>query len=1054
MSQIVFQNQFAPVTTFAMLDRDVTVEAVFADSNPPTVTLEANKIKVYPGWPVTLIWTSTNADSVQLSGIGELPSFNGNILIQPTETITYKIEAIGEDGIAVAQVTIEVIQELRSTIGDYREVLSWVNMLNVVERVPLNSRFQDNGIYLEYEDKNQIIKEVTRQVQKYGQVNTAKKGTYKLIYKCKKPHGRISPIAELTITPNELLINDCFNLTWSSINADVVWLNGIEVEPKGSVEICNKEAGIHSYTLVAENEINFDIKTAEVKISYPLPEIEFTAYPEFIMVGDSSQLSWSTENTTSLEISPQVSHLPLPLNGSAMVSPEETQTYSLTAVGPGGMREAEVMVIVNEFPPPPENHCAWYTDDPDATDFFIYHAVQLECLARIVNGKLPGYSADTFFEKTIHLLSNCDLSSYSNWESVGNLNTVYYFRGNFNGHGHVIFNLKMTASSEAFGFFGCIGLHTGGSSPTGNNRSAGVIENIGFENARLINSNPNNNFGTAIIAGRIAFGEIKNCYSTGIIQAVANVAGIASRLNSATVRNCWSTCQLHSTGNSGGGIVSHIADSSVVSCCVALQDQHNLGAITNLRRVTGRNDGATLTNLKAWENLLPPDGVLNWPSPFGPATQNGESLDAVQIFNDGSFGKCFTEENGWTVKNGKLPGFLGRVLEIPGYIRERKVIAVEDIIINLTETISGTYGRSNDNVIDSVNLSEMINGEYFDPVPKDYIDFKENLKGDYQKINTLTLSETIRGMYSLPVSENILSNLSFQETIDGDYVDPSFPIDEVTDSMGAGENISGTYAEIEIEALTFTEGINGYYGEDNRDKVITSENVRGWYIATPHKETNIITNVGVIEELSGNYNIIESIDFDSLTVEQTAFASISGTVDAILGKTVIAVVTTRTPISTIPSGWNLVSKTDQFLTSSSAVNQILHIFYKTAESTTETFELNDLAIADRIYLTMISLIDTYMLIPKYNVALNDISMPVEIITGNYNLMLWAASSILWGTETIWTFAPSTPFQWLFPTTTQGRQGVFIKRDQSGIVQFSGASNLNGVGFLGIELIKI
>ena len=71
-----------------------------------------------------------------------------------------------------------------------------------------------------------------------------------------------------------------------------------------------------------------------------------TASPSTINVGQSSTLSWTTTNATSANIDNGVGSVHLP-NGSTMVSPTQTTTYTLTVTNSAGTVTAQATVMVN-----------------------------------------------------------------------------------------------------------------------------------------------------------------------------------------------------------------------------------------------------------------------------------------------------------------------------------------------------------------------------------------------------------------------------------------------------------------------------------------------------------------------------------------------------------------------------------------------------------------------------------------------------------------------------------------------------------------------------------
>jgi peptidoglycan-associated lipoprotein len=77
-----------------------------------------------------------------------------------------------------------------------------------------------------------------------------------------------------------------------------------------------------------------------------------TANPETVDRGQSTTLSWQTNNATEVSISGIGA---VQTNGSQQVTPNDSTTYTLTAKGPGGTQQATARVTVNTpaAPPPP-----------------------------------------------------------------------------------------------------------------------------------------------------------------------------------------------------------------------------------------------------------------------------------------------------------------------------------------------------------------------------------------------------------------------------------------------------------------------------------------------------------------------------------------------------------------------------------------------------------------------------------------------------------------------------------------------------------------------------
>jgi peptidoglycan-associated lipoprotein len=80
------------------------------------------------------------------------------------------------------------------------------------------------------------------------------------------------------------------------------------------------------------------------------PTASLTANPSTIEKGQSTTLTWETQNATDVSIDGIGSVQP---NGSQSVSPTDSTTYHLVAKGAGGSQEATARVTVTQPPPPP-----------------------------------------------------------------------------------------------------------------------------------------------------------------------------------------------------------------------------------------------------------------------------------------------------------------------------------------------------------------------------------------------------------------------------------------------------------------------------------------------------------------------------------------------------------------------------------------------------------------------------------------------------------------------------------------------------------------------------
>lgn len=77
----------------------------------------------------------------------------------------------------------------------------------------------------------------------------------------------------------------------------------------------------------------------------PTPSVAFSASPETIQAGQSSTLTWSSQNATQVTIAGLGT---VSASGSKMVTPADSTTYNIEAKGPGGSADASARVTVNQ----------------------------------------------------------------------------------------------------------------------------------------------------------------------------------------------------------------------------------------------------------------------------------------------------------------------------------------------------------------------------------------------------------------------------------------------------------------------------------------------------------------------------------------------------------------------------------------------------------------------------------------------------------------------------------------------------------------------------------
>src|SRR5438105_4783500 len=159
--------------------------------------------------------------------------------------------------------------------------------------------------------------------------------------------GLPAPTATFSAAPTSVASGATSTLTWTTTNATSVSIdNGIGSKPtSGSVNV--NPTSTTTYTLTATGSGGTITKTATVTV-VPAPAVTFTAIPSSIVTGQSSTLTWTTQNATSVSIDNGFGAQPLA--GSINVSPTQSTTYTLTATGQGGTTIRQVTVAVGSSP--------------------------------------------------------------------------------------------------------------------------------------------------------------------------------------------------------------------------------------------------------------------------------------------------------------------------------------------------------------------------------------------------------------------------------------------------------------------------------------------------------------------------------------------------------------------------------------------------------------------------------------------------------------------------------------------------------------------------------
>ncbi|MBN1627070.1 MAG: PASTA domain-containing protein, partial [Deltaproteobacteria bacterium] len=130
---------------------------------------------------------------------------------------------------------------------------------------------------------------------------------------------------------------------------DITDISGLAefIIPAGSYKFKAYSGGVLNYSDIAVLVAD-QMTPVNIDFSDP-PTISFSAAPESIYAGESSELTWDAINADTVYIDHDIGYVDL--NGSITVNLTETTTYTLTAIGQGGTATAGVTVTyINSAP--------------------------------------------------------------------------------------------------------------------------------------------------------------------------------------------------------------------------------------------------------------------------------------------------------------------------------------------------------------------------------------------------------------------------------------------------------------------------------------------------------------------------------------------------------------------------------------------------------------------------------------------------------------------------------------------------------------------------------
>ena len=326
----------------------------------PSVTLEADRTTINEGQPLTLRWTSHNADRLILNpgNIDVTNDADRSRVVRPLEgRRTYTLTAsnpgwTGGDS-TTASVTVTVRPEPPGSISaspnpctiepgddDCTTTLRWsatgtTGLLVRVSRDGADSRVVSSSGASGSTSPTWIEEGSSYRFSLYDYMDRVQGALLRSVTVTGRRSGQ--PTCDsFTASPANICSGGSSTLRWQTTNADSV---SISPDPGGGRPGTSGSRSVSptrttQYTLTASNDHGTDRCMATVNVWDP-PEASISASRTTINEGQPFTLSWSSSNAASVRIDPGIGAVTPNVSGSRTLRPSQGRhTYTITASGP------------------------------------------------------------------------------------------------------------------------------------------------------------------------------------------------------------------------------------------------------------------------------------------------------------------------------------------------------------------------------------------------------------------------------------------------------------------------------------------------------------------------------------------------------------------------------------------------------------------------------------------------------------------------------------------------------------------------------------------------
>ncbi|MBF0451455.1 MAG: hypothetical protein HQK75_12190 [Candidatus Magnetomorum sp.] len=317
----------------------------------PSVSISSTPETIQLGESAVLTWSTQDADSISINnGVGTVGP-RGTTVVTPFRTTTYIISAVNADGKSESSVTVTVIHsESTPSVSitanpisihpGETSVLAWStgNAYSVII---------DNGIGNVPVNYSITVRPPVTTTYTISAIGPGGTSTASVTINVMST----APVANITANPTSIKPGETSFLEWSYGNAHTVTIepgigDGTQVK---SMQVSPKKTTTYIITAVGTGGTATARVTIIVSNEYNPLQAHIQAEPTKINAGETSTLTWETNNATRAWIEPGIGDVSL--SGTMTVSPSKTTTYILYATQNGDTSMDSVTINVISIVP-------------------------------------------------------------------------------------------------------------------------------------------------------------------------------------------------------------------------------------------------------------------------------------------------------------------------------------------------------------------------------------------------------------------------------------------------------------------------------------------------------------------------------------------------------------------------------------------------------------------------------------------------------------------------------------------------------------------------------